>query len=83
MNLQAILTVNAVGCAMLIVLFISSHIVRERRLLSDKLFTLLIIMTGLACVSEAASCLIYGWSFPFALPLANLLNSVILLLNPI
>jgi diguanylate cyclase (GGDEF)-like protein len=83
MNLQAILTVNAVGCAMLIVLFISSHIVRERRLLSDKLFTLLIIMTGLACVSEAASFLIDGRSFPFAVPLAKLLNSVLYLLDPL
>lgn len=81
MNIQTIVTVNCIGCAMLMVLLISSHIVRQRHHFSDKLFTTMILMTGCACICEAASFIIDGRLFPFAVPLAKLLNSILYILN--
>lgn len=52
MNLQAIIIINAFGITLLIILLISSHLVRQRQQLSDKLFTGMIVNTALACLIE-------------------------------
>ena len=52
MNLQAIITTNCIGFALLIILLISSHLVRQRQQLSDNMFTAMIILTASACITE-------------------------------
>jgi len=48
---------------MLIVLLLSSYLVRQRRQLSDKLFTAMIILTGSACVIEMLTFVCDGKDF--------------------
>lgn len=63
MNMQAIIITNLIGCAMLIVLLISSSLIRRRRTISDKIFTKMIIITGLSCIIETLTFLCDGKSF--------------------
>lgn len=63
MNMQAIVITNLIGCAMLIILLISSYLVRQRKTLSDKLFTSMIVMTGFACMVETLTFFCDGKSF--------------------
>lgn len=52
MNLQAIIVTNSMGVLILAVLMISSSLVRQRRLLSDRVFTVMCILTALSCVAD-------------------------------
>jgi len=64
MNLQSIIITNCIGCTMLIILLISSHLVRQRRQLSDNLFTAMILMVGSSCLMEMLTFIIDGKFFP-------------------
>ncbi len=52
MNLQAIIITNCIGFTLLVILLISSHLVRQRQQLSDNLFTGMIVVTASACIME-------------------------------
>ena len=64
MNLQSTVLVNFVSIALLVILFISSHLVRQRHSMSDKLFTFMIGMTASASFVEAVTYIIDGTDFP-------------------
>ncbi len=64
MNLQSIIITNCIGCTVLLILLISSSLVRRRSTLSDKLFTFMIILTGFACIDETITFLCDGRNFP-------------------
>ena len=75
MNLQAIIITNLFGIALLVILLISSHLVRQRRQLSDKLFTGMIINTALACLIEMLTFLFDGQSQVQGVYVMNLLGN--------
>lgn len=77
MNLQSIVITNGIGFAILIVLMISSYLVRHRRHLSDKLFTAMIIITASGCTIETLGFLCDGKVFPFSYPVYMILNSLL------
>lgn len=52
MNLQAIILTNCIGFALLMILLVSSHLVRQRKQLSDNLFTAMILATASSCIVE-------------------------------
>ena len=52
MNLQSIILTNCIGFTLLMILLVSSHLVRQRRQLSDNLFTAMIIATASSCIVE-------------------------------
>ena len=52
MNLQSIILTNCIGFTLLMILLVSSHLVRQRRQLSDNLFTALIIAVATSCIVE-------------------------------
>ena len=56
MNLQSIIVTNCIGIAMLVVLQISSYLVRQRKLPSDRIFTAMIFLTAAACATETHLC---------------------------
>ena len=65
MNLQSIFITNGIGCTILIILLISSHHIRKRRMLGDRLFSAMILLNISACVTESLSFFIDGKTFPF------------------
>ncbi|MBR0484317.1 MAG: GGDEF domain-containing protein [Oscillospiraceae bacterium] len=75
MNLQAIIIVNLFGIALLVILLISSHLVRQRQQLSDRLFTSMIIVTALACLVEMLTFLFDGQSQIPNIHVLNLLGN--------
>ncbi|MBQ6180442.1 MAG: GGDEF domain-containing protein [Ruminococcus sp.] len=75
MNLQSIIITNCIGAAMLIVLLLSSYLVRQRRQVSDKLFTAMIILTGSACIIEMLTFVLDGKDFTGARVFAWIGNS--------
>ena len=77
MNLQSIVTTNVIGLAILIILMISSYLVRNRRHLSDKLFTAMIMITAGGCTIETIGFLCDGKVFPLCFPVYMLLNSLL------
>lgn len=66
MNLQSIIITNCIGCTILLILLISSSLVRRRHTLSDKLFTFMIILNGFACIDETLTFICDGIDFPGA-----------------
>ncbi|MBR1422620.1 MAG: GGDEF domain-containing protein [Ruminococcus sp.] len=81
MNLQSIIITNLMGCAILIILLISSYFVRQRKQIEDKLFTILILLTMSACIVEMLSYIIDGKSFVGVRILALVLNTWLFLTN--
>lgn len=81
MNMQAIIITNLMGCAMHIVLLISSSLIRRRRTISDKIFTKMIIITGLSCIIETLTFLCDGKLFYGARPLLLLGDSFLYAAN--
>jgi len=86
MNLQAIIITNCIGFILLVILLISSHLVRQRQQLSDNIFTAMIILTASACITEMLTFILdgnnsYAWIHPFKmlcsswLYLVNILDS--------
>ncbi|MBR3630426.1 MAG: GGDEF domain-containing protein [Oscillospiraceae bacterium] len=75
MNLQSIIVTNCIGFTMLVVLLISSSIVRQRRTHIDRLFTALTTITAISCIVEMLTFIIDGQSFPGIRPLSILCNS--------
>ena len=63
MNLQSIIVANSIGIAVLIILQISSYLVRQRKKPSDRIFTVMITLTSIACASETLSFIADGRSF--------------------
>lgn len=83
MNMQAITITNLMGCAMLVVLLISSSLIRHRRTINDKLFTAMIIITGLSCIIETITFLCDGKMFNGARMILILGNSFLYAANMI
>ena len=82
MNLQSIIITNCIGTAMLVILLISSYLVRQRHQLSDKLFTYMIILTGASCLVEMWTFIIDGASFHGAKAAVLYGNTFLYLSNP-
>ena len=82
MNLQSIIITNCIGAAMLVILLISSYLVRQRHQLSDKLFTYMIILTGASCLVEMWTFIIDGASFHGAKAAVLYGNTFLYLSNP-
>lgn len=66
MNLQSIFITNGIGCTILVILLISSHHIRKRRLLGDRLFTAMILLNMSGCIMETISFCTDGKIYPFA-----------------
>lgn len=81
MNIQSIIITNCIGICVLIILLISSHFVRQRRQLPDKIFTALILITMFGCLNEMITYLLDGNNFPGIRPLEFLTNTVLYFLN--
>ena len=75
MNIQSIIVTNGIGCTILAVLLISSNLVRQRRQTLDRLFSLMIALTGSACIVETITFILDGVSFPYAKAIDIILNS--------
>lgn len=80
MNLQSIITTNSLAITSLIILMISSHLVRQRRLLSDRLFTVMILLTAISCTVEMLTFALDGASFSGVYAI-NLLGSTFLYIS--
>ncbi|MBP8593199.1 MAG: GGDEF domain-containing protein [Ruminococcus sp.] len=83
MNLQSIFMTNGVGCVILVILLICSHMVRLRRQGSDKLFTLMIMLTASACVIEPLTFYMDGRALPYGTLLVVLGNSYLYIMNAV
>ena len=81
MNLQAIIVTNGIGCAVLIMLLVSSRLVRQRKNSADKLFTAIILLTAEACVTETLTFILDGKQFSGAKTVDFALNSLLYLTN--
>ena len=81
MNLQSIIVTNCIGIAMLVVLQISSYLVRQRKLPSDRVFTSMILFTSLACGSETIAFIVDGKVFTGAHAIAVISNSLSYAIN--
>ncbi|WP_028518345.1 GGDEF domain-containing protein [Ruminococcus flavefaciens] len=81
MNLQAITVTNLIGVTILVVLMISSYLVRQRKQLSDRVFSAMIFITIAACLSETVAFWIDGKSFTGASTLSAVLNTVLYAMN--
>lgn len=81
MNLQAIIVTNGIGCAILIMLLVSSKLVRQRKNSADKLFTAIILLTAEACVTETLTFILDGKQFSGAKTTDLALNSLLYLTN--
>ncbi|MCR5110295.1 MAG: GGDEF domain-containing protein [Ruminococcus sp.] len=75
MNLQAIIITNCIGFLILMVLLISSHMVRQRRLMSDRVFYGLCIITASSCIAEMVAFILDGYVFKGARQLIFFLDS--------
>ncbi|MBQ8927617.1 MAG: GGDEF domain-containing protein [Oscillospiraceae bacterium] len=75
MNLESIIITNCMGCAILLILLISSYFVRQRRTSEDKIFTLMIFLTISACMGEMLTYMIDGRDRPWVYPCALLGNT--------
>lgn len=64
MNLQSIIVTNSIGFMMLMILLISSYMVRQRRQPIDRLFTIMIMLTASCCITEPVTFIMDGSSLP-------------------
>ena len=64
MNLQSIIVTNSLGFMLLVVLLVSSHLVRQRKTDGDKLVTVLITVTAVSCIVEMITFILDGKRFP-------------------
>ncbi|MBR2283331.1 MAG: GGDEF domain-containing protein [Ruminococcus sp.] len=83
MNLQAIIVANCIGSALLMILLISSRLVRQRKQTDDRIFTAMIAHTSVACIVEMISFIIDGVQFPFSKQIILLTNSYLFYANVI
>lgn len=60
MNIQSIVITNAIGIALIIVLQICSHLSRQKRSISDQLFTGMLFIVASCCLNESISFLVDG-----------------------
>ena len=74
MNLQSIIITDMMGVLILIVLMISSALVRQRRTPSDRLFTVMCILTALSCIADALAFTVDGQTYAGAFTSATILN---------
>lgn len=76
MNLQSIIIANCIGFLILMVLLISSYLVRQRKLLSDRVFYLMSVITAFSCIAEMSAFILDGYTFSGARPLSFFLDSI-------
>ena len=76
MNLQSIIIANCIGFLILLVLLVSSYMVRQRKLLSDRAFYMMCIITACSCIADMLAFILEGFTFKGARQLAILLDSV-------
>lgn len=81
MNLQAITVANSIGVIMMIVLQISSYLVRQRRLPSDRVFTAMILVTSAGCATETISFMVDGRTFQGAHTISVITCTLLYALN--
>ena len=81
MNLQAITVTNAIGVTILVVLFISSALVRQRRKLSDRVFSAMIGITIAACICETVSFWVDGMTFKGARSISITASTILYAMN--
>ena len=60
MNLQSIVITNGIGIAMIIILLMCSSLSRRRKSLSDRLFTVMLMIVASCCIAEPLTFLIDG-----------------------
>ncbi len=81
MNLQSIIITNCLGFAMMLVLLISSYIVRRQRRDKDKVHTALILLTASGCFTEMYTYLVDGRHFAGARLLSYIGNTWLFFAN--
>lgn len=75
MNLQSIIITDMMGVLILILLMISSYLVRQRRTPSDRMFTVMCVVTALACIADLFSFIVDGQTYDGAYTSAMILNT--------
>lgn len=63
MNLQSIIITDSMGVLILIVLMLSSYLVRQRRQISDRIFTAMCVITAVSCVCDMVSFIVDGQTY--------------------
>ena len=81
MNLQSIIITNCIGFLILVVLLISSYMVRQRKLMSDRVFYLMCIITACSCIAEMVAFIIDGYMFSGARFIAYFLDTLTYITN--
>lgn len=81
MNLQAITVTNLIGVTILFVLLISSYLVRQRKQLSDRVFSAMIGITIAACLGETVAFWVDGKTFAGATAITSVTNTVLFAMN--
>ena len=76
MNLQSIIITDSMGVLILIVLMLSSYLVRQRRQISDRIFTTMCVVTAVSCVCDMFSFIADGQTYEGAYTTAVLTNLV-------
>ena len=76
MNLQSIIITDSMGVLILIVLLLSSYLVRQRRQISDRFFTIMCVVTVFSCVCDMISFIVDGQDYDGARATAYFTNYV-------
>lgn len=74
MNLQSIIITDSMGVLILIVLLLSSYLVRQRRQISDRFFTIMSVVTVVSCIADMFSFIVDGQDYDGALATAYFTN---------
>ena len=81
MNIQSIIITDTIGVLILIILAVSSQFIRQRRTLSDRLFTAMCVLTASSCVGDLLSFLFDGVTGEGTYPALMFLNTFTYMTN--
>lgn len=75
MNMQAIIITDTIGVMILTILMISSSLVRQRRTPSDRVFTVMCVLTALSCIADMFAFMVDKQNYVGAYTTAMFLNT--------
>jgi len=81
MNIQSIIITDTIGVLILIILAVSSQFIRQRRMLSDRLFTAMCVLTASSCVGDLLAFLFDGVTGEGTYPALMFLNTFTYMTN--
>ena len=75
MNMQSIIITDMMGVVILVILMISSNLIRQRRTPSDRVFTIMCVLTALSCIADMFAFMVDGQQYEGAYATAMFLNT--------